>query len=60
MDPGNENKWYDIYNMIWYDIWYDMIWYDMIWYDMIWYDMHSQLVVKGKIHSVSIVTVKLK
>ena len=38
-------KWYDIYDMIrymmWYDIWYDMtrydIWYDMIWY-MIWYD----------------------
>jgi hypothetical protein len=30
--------WYDmIYDMIWYDIWYDMI-YDMIWYD-IWYDM---------------------
>ena len=27
-----------IYDMIWYDIWYDMIWYDMIWYDMIWYD----------------------
>jgi hypothetical protein len=26
-------------NMIWYDIWYDMIWYDMIWYDMIWYGM---------------------
>jgi len=29
--------------MIWYDIWYDMIRYDMIydmiWYDRIWYDM---------------------
>ena len=22
-----------IYDMIWYDIWYDMIWYDMMWYD---------------------------
>jgi hypothetical protein len=43
--------WLIWYDMIWYDIWYDMmiydmiwwymiwymIWYDMIWYDMIWY-----------------------
>jgi hypothetical protein len=42
-----QDIWYDmirydmIYDMIWYAmIWYDMIRYDMI-YDMIWYDISS-------------------
>ena len=26
-----------IYDMIWYDIWYDVIWYDMIWYNNKWH-----------------------
>jgi len=26
-------------DMIWYDIWYDMMWCDVIWYGMVWYDM---------------------
>ena len=30
--------WYMWYDMIRYDIWYDIMWCDVIWY-MIWYDM---------------------
>jgi len=41
-----QNTWYDIYYVIWCDIWYDviryMMWFDAIWYGiwyMTWYDM---------------------
>jgi len=30
---------YDMINITWYDIWYNMIWYDVLWYDMI-YDIY--------------------
>ena len=40
---------YDIilYDMLWYDLWYDMIddmRYDMIWYGMIWYDDMNHII----------------
>ena len=39
-----------IYDMKWYNIWYNMIWCDKIWYDiwhdMIWYDMICHLHIR--------------